>query len=48
MMEDGRLDVLPGTAYARGFVCEYANFLGLDGDALGREALERLAPRELS
>jgi len=42
MIEDGRLDVLPGTAYARGFVLQYANFLGLDGDALGREALERL------
>lgn len=48
MMEEGRLDVLPGAAYARGFVCEYANFLGLDGDALGREALERLTPHEPS
>jgi cytoskeletal protein RodZ len=44
MMEDGRLDALPGAAYARGFVREYASFLGLDGDALGREALERLTP----
>ena len=48
MMEDGRLDALPERAYARGFVREYANFLGLDGDALGREALERLAPHEPS
>ncbi len=45
MMESGRLDVLPAAAYARGFVCEYANFLGLDGDALGREALERLTSK---
>ena len=30
-IEDGRLDALPGAAYARGFVREYANFLGLDG-----------------
>ena len=48
MLEEGRLDALPGAAYARGFVREYANFLGLDGDALGREALERLAPHEPS
>jgi cytoskeleton protein RodZ len=30
-LEDGRLDDLPGTVYALGFVRTYADFLGLDG-----------------
>jgi cytoskeleton protein RodZ len=30
-LEDGRLDDLPGTVYALGFVRTYAEFLGLDG-----------------
>jgi Helix-turn-helix domain/Domain of unknown function (DUF4115) len=30
-LEDERFDVLPGSAYAKGFLREYAEFLGLDG-----------------
>jgi len=31
-LEQGRIDELPGPAYALGFVRAYANYLGLDGD----------------
>jgi cytoskeletal protein RodZ len=44
MIEGGRLGALPGAPYTTAFVREYARFLGLDGDALGREALEQLTP----
>src|SRR6266536_3629074 len=33
-LENEEWDVLPGPAYARGFLRTYAQFLGLDGDAL--------------
>jgi len=33
-LENEEWDVLPGSAYAKGFLRTYAQFLGLDGDAL--------------
>jgi cytoskeleton protein RodZ len=33
-MEEGRFEDLPGRAYAIGFLRSYANYLGLDGEAL--------------
>jgi cytoskeleton protein RodZ len=36
-LENEEWDVLPGPAYARGFLRTYAQFLGLDGDALVNE-----------
>lgn len=39
-LEAGRLSELPGRVYARGFVRDYAHFLGIDPEPL----LERLAP----
>jgi cytoskeletal protein RodZ len=33
-LEDGRPDILPGEVYVKGFLRSYANYLGLDGDAL--------------
>src|SRR4051795_9288849 len=33
-LENEEWDVLPGPAYAKGFLRTYADFLGLDGDAL--------------
>jgi helix-turn-helix protein len=33
-LENEEWDVLPGPAYAKGFLRTYAHFLGLDGDAL--------------
>ena len=33
-LENEEWDVLPGPAYAKGFLRTYAQFLGLDGDAL--------------
>ena len=36
-IEDGRLDDLPGTTYATGFLRTYADFLGLDGEDLVRQ-----------
>ena len=36
-IEDGRLDDLPGTTYATGFLRAYADFLGLDGEDLVRQ-----------
>src|SRR5579863_1235258 len=35
-VEEGRLDVLPGAAYAIGFVRSYAKLLGLDSDEMSR------------
>lgn len=45
-IEDERFDLLPGVAYARGFLREYAEFLGLDGALYVQEYNERFAPRE--
>jgi len=45
-MEDERFDLLPGVAYSRGFLREYAEFLGLDGSLYVQEYNDRFAPRE--
>lgn len=45
-MEDERFELLPGLAYARGFLREYAEFLGLDGSLYVQEYNERFAPRD--
>ena len=45
-LEDERWDVLPGTAYVKGFLRTYADFLGLDGLRFVEELNERLTPAE--
>src|SRR5579884_2548573 len=45
-IEDERFDLLPAPPYARGFLREYAEYLGLDGDLYAAEYDERFAPRE--
>src|SRR5919201_513713 len=45
-LESEEWEVLPGPAYAKGFLRTYAQFLGLDGDALGDESRRTVeAPR---
>jgi len=39
-LEEGRLQDLPGTTYALGFLRSYARILGLDGEALARRFKE--------
>jgi cytoskeleton protein RodZ len=46
-LEEERFDVLPATAYAKGFLRTYADFLGLDGARFVDEFNERFAPAEL-
>src|SRR5437764_2018698 len=46
-LEEERFDVLPGTAYVKGFLRTYADFLGLDGPRFVDEFNERFAPTEL-
>src|SRR5437762_3741974 len=46
-LEDERFDALPGTAYAKGFLRTYADFLGLDGPRFVDEFNERFAPAEM-
>ena len=36
-IENGEYDKLPGEVYTRGFIKNYANFLGLEGDAFARQ-----------
>ena len=36
-IENGEYDKLPGEVYTRGFIKNYAKFLGLDGDAFAKE-----------
>ena len=36
-IENGEYDKLPGEVYTRGFIKNYANFLGLDGDAFAKQ-----------
>ena len=36
-IEEGRIDSMISAAYARGFIKQYANYLGLDGDRIVRE-----------
>src|ERR671937_57093 len=45
-LEAERWDVLPGTAYVKGFLRTYADFLGLDGPRFVEEFNERFAPPE--
>jgi hypothetical protein len=45
-LEDEHFDVLPGSAYAKGFLRTYADFLGLDGPRFVDEFNERFAPEE--
>ena len=43
-IENGKYDKLPGLVYARGFVRNYADFLGLDGDAIAAQFKEEMEP----
>jgi cytoskeleton protein RodZ len=43
-IEDGRVDLLPGTAYAIGFLRTYAQALGLDADEVARRFRAEAAP----
>src|SRR5712691_8410948 len=45
-MEEERFDLLPGVAYARGFLREYADLLGLDSSLYVHEYNDRFAPRD--
>jgi cytoskeleton protein RodZ len=45
-LEDERWEVLPGTAYVKGFLRTYADFLGLDASQFVEEFNERFAPEE--
>ncbi|UOF89416.1 DUF4115 domain-containing protein [Fodinisporobacter ferrooxydans] len=36
-IEEGKLELLPGTVYAKGFIRSYADYLGVDGQALMEE-----------
>lgn len=44
-MENDAFDVLPGKVYVKGFLRNYARFLGLDGEALVNLYEEQFAPR---
>lgn len=48
-IEDGAPELMPGKVYARGYIANYAEFLGLDGEAiameyLGEEAISKEQP----
>ena len=43
-LEEERFDVLPGPAYAKGFLRTYADFLGLDAQQFVDEYNTRFAP----
>src|SRR5262249_62362470 len=45
-LEHERFELLPDGPYARSFLREYAEFLGLDGDILAAEYDLRFAPEE--
>jgi cytoskeletal protein RodZ len=45
-LEHDRFEQLPGEVYARGFLREYAEYLGLDGSIYVEEYNARFAPRE--
>jgi cytoskeleton protein RodZ len=45
-LEDERWELLPGDAYAKGFLRTYADFLGLDGNLYVDEYTSRFAQRE--
>lgn len=42
-IENGEYDKLPGTVYAKGFIKNYAKFLGLDADATVKEFMDDIA-----
>src|SRR5918911_1622015 len=42
-LEDERFELLPGEVYTRGFLREYAEFLGLDGSLYVQEYNDRFA-----
>ena len=42
-IENGEYDKLPGTVYTKGFIKNYAKFLGLDADAMTKEFANDLA-----
>jgi Helix-turn-helix domain/RodZ C-terminal domain len=44
--EDERFDILPGAAYAKGFLRTYADYLGLDAQQFVAEYNTRFAPTE--
>ena len=46
-LEEERFEVLPGTAYVKGFLRTYADFLGLDGPRFVDEFNERFVPAEM-
>lgn len=43
-LENGEISKLPGEVYARGFLKNYANFLGLDAESLLREFAAEISP----
>jgi cytoskeletal protein RodZ len=45
-LEEERWDLVPGTAYVKGFLRTYADYLGLDGPRFVAEFSERFAPAE--
>jgi len=45
-LEDDRFEVLPGSAYTKGFLRTYADYLGLDGQRFVDEYNARFAPEE--
>ena len=45
-IENGEYDKLPGTVYAKGFIKNYAKFLGMDSDAMTKEFTSDLAEIE--
>jgi transcriptional regulator with XRE-family HTH domain len=45
-LEEGRFDLLPGTAYVRGFLRTYASYLGLDEERFVHEYNVHFAPVE--
>jgi cytoskeleton protein RodZ len=47
-LEDDRFELLPGLAYAKGFLRTYADYLGLDGQRFVDEYNARFAPEEES
>lgn len=55
-IEEGNFGLIPGEVYVKGFIRNYANFLGLDGqrlinaykDLTGEEAVVKVRPMQLA
>jgi cytoskeletal protein RodZ len=45
-IEEGRFDALPGEVYVKGFIRNYANFLGLDAAKMVRMYVEKISTEE--